>query len=61
MRRGGSTIALAVAFVAIASTGAFAQGGPFGITTPEPGGAAWAGPLAPLFAQIAAWQTHQAG
>ncbi len=37
---------------------ALAQGGPFGIGTPEPGGAAWAGPLAPIFAQIAAWQTE---
>ena len=37
---------------------ALAQGGPLGIGTPEPGGAAWAGPLAPIFAQIAAWQTE---
>jgi nickel/cobalt exporter len=58
MRRGGSIIGLAVAFVAVASTYALAQGGPFGIATPEPGGAAWAGPLAPLFAEIAAWQTR---
>jgi len=36
---------------------AAAQGGPFGIGTPEPGGAAWAGPFAPLFGQIAVWQT----
>jgi len=34
---------------------ALAQG-PFGIGTPEPSGAAWAGPFAPLFDQIAAWQ-----
>ena len=33
-----------------------AQSGPFGIGAPEPGGAAWAGPFAPLFGRIAAWQ-----
>ncbi len=36
---------------------AMAQGGPFGIGTPEPTGAAWAGPFAPLFAKIAQWQS----
>lgn len=35
---------------------ALAQG-PFGIGAPEPSGAAWAGPLAPLFDEIAALQT----
>jgi len=50
---------LAVAAVLIGlPTLALAQSGPFGIGTPEPGGAAWAGPLAPFFAQIAAWQTE---
>lgn len=42
----------------VAPTVAAAQGGPFGIGTPEPAGAAWAGPFAPLFAQIAAWQSE---
>jgi ABC-type nickel/cobalt efflux system permease component RcnA len=53
---------IALLVVVVTSIGmpaiALAQGGPFGIGTPEPGGAAWAGPLAPIFAQIATWQTE---
>lgn len=45
------------AVLATGSAVALAQGGgPFGVGAPEPGGTGWAGPFAPLFAQIAAWQ-----
>lgn len=54
MRR--AAIAIGILVVALPVV-ALAQG-PFGITTPEPGGgAAWAGPLEPLFNRIAAWQS----
>lgn len=55
MRRSAGLTALAIVLAAL-PVAALAQG-PFGIGAPEPSGAAWAGPLAPLFDEIAALQT----
>lgn len=57
MRRQRLVLGLLVGAVLVFPSIATAQGGPFGIGTPEPGGAAWAGPFAPLFGQIVVWQT----
>lgn len=57
-RSGMRRILITGAVVLLVASAAASAQGPFGIAAPEAGGAAaWAGPLAPLFAWVAAWQS----
>ncbi|WP_453972359.1 nickel/cobalt transporter [Amorphus sp. MBR-141] len=55
-RAAGTTLAAALVLVALLAP-AMAAGGPFGVGAPEPTAAPMSGPLGPVFAWVAAWQT----
>lgn len=58
MRLAPAALAVAAAGLVLWAEPALAANGPFGIAPPDaPGASAWGGPLGPLFAWIAAWQS----